>query len=147
DPLAVTVTDPLLLERVLRWETRVIQVRELPGGASIGYGRTYRTQDPARIAVIPVGYADGYPHALSNRGYVLIRGKRCPVRGSVCMDQTMVEVTHLPEVRQGDPVTLIGVDGPDQITAEELARWAGTIPYVILTGIGSRVERVYIGEP
>ncbi|HOQ88525.1 MAG TPA: alanine racemase [Candidatus Hydrogenedentes bacterium] len=136
-----------LLERVLRWETRVIQVRELPGGASIGYGRTYRTQDPARIAVIPVGYADGYPHALSNRGYVLIRGKRCPVRGSVCMDQTMVEVTHLPEVRQGDPVTLIGVDGPDQITAEELARWAGTIPYVILTGIGSRVERVYIGEP
>jgi len=135
-----------LLERVLRWETRVIQVRDLPEGATIGYGRTYRAQAPIRIAVIPVGYADGYPHGLSNRGEVLIRGFRCPVRGSVCMDQTMVDVTHLPDVRHGDPVTLIGVDGSDRITVEELARWAGTIPYVILTGLGARVERVYAGE-
>jgi len=135
-----------LLERVLRWETRVIQVRDLDAGASIGYGRTYRAQSPIRIAVIPVGYADGYPHALSNRGEVLIRGQRCPVRGSVCMDQTMVDVTALPEVRQGDPVTLIGEDGADRITVEEVARWAGTIPYVILTGIGARVERIYTAE-
>lgn len=135
-----------LLERVLRWETRVIQVRGLEAGASIGYGRTFRAQSPIRTAVIPVGYADGYPHALSNCGEVLIRGKRCPVRGSVCMDQTVVDVTGLPEVRQGDPVTLIGDDGSDRITVEEVARWAGTIPYVILTGIGARVERVYIGE-
>ncbi len=135
-----------LLEPVLAWETRVIQVRDLPAGASIGYGRTYHAPGPIRVAVIPVGYADGYPHPLSNRGEVLIRGRRCPIRGSVCMDQSVVEVTHLPDVQQGDRVTIIGTDGADRITVEEIARWAGTIPYVILTGIGARVERVYLNE-
>lgn len=135
---------PGLLKRALRWETRVTQVRMLEPGSSIGYGRTYTTENRMRAAVLAIGYADGYKHSLSNKAEVLIRGKRCPVRGSVCMDQTVVDVSALADVQDGDIVTLIGADGTDEITAEELARHAGTIPYDILTGIGNRVPREYV---
>lgn len=135
---------PGLLLPVLRWETRVTQVKTLEPGSSISYGRTYTTPSRMRAAILPVGYADGYKHSLSNKADVIIRGKRCPVRGAVCMDQTVVDVTHLPDVAEGDVVTLIGQDGDEIITAEELARHAGTIPYDILTGIGNRVPREYI---
>lgn len=134
-----------LLKPVLRWETHITQIRELEAGASVGYGRTYTAPAPIKVALLPIGYADGYKHALSNRGEVLIGGTRCPVRGSVCMDQIVAEVTHLPNVQAGDVATLIGSDGEETITAEELARKAGTIPYDILTGIGPRVPRVYTG--
>ena len=134
-----------LLKPVLRWETRVTQVKELPAGASVGYGRTYTTEVRMLVAMLPIGYADGYPHHLSNKADVLIRGRRCPVRGTVCMDQVVVDVSHLAEVKAGDVVTLIGEDGNEQITAEEIALRAETIPYEILAGIGPRVHREYVG--
>lgn len=133
------------LRPVLRWETTITQVRQLEAGANISYGRTFTAASPMRVAILPVGYADGYRHRLSNRAEVLIQGKRCPVRGSVCMDQTVVDVTSLPAAKAGDVVVLIGEDRGDRITAEELATHANTIPYEILTGIGNRVPRVYKG--
>ncbi len=133
-----------LLKPVLRWESRVGQVRELEPGSSIGYGRTYTTEVRMRAAVVPVGYADGYKHGLSNRAEVLVRGQRCPVRGSVCMDQIVVDVSRVADAASGDMVTLIGTDGSESISPVELAERAGTIPYDILTGIGHRVPREYI---
>jgi alanine racemase len=138
-----TPTPSSPLEPVLRWETRVVMVKEFEPGSSIGYGRTYTTNDRMRGAIIPVGYGDGYKHSLSNTGEVLIRGKRCPIRGSVCMDQMVVDVTGM-EAAANDLVTLIGRDGQEAITIEELARHAQTIPYDILTSIGSRVRREYV---
>jgi alanine racemase len=132
-----------LLKPVLRWETRVTQVKELPAGSTVGYGRTYTTDVRMIAAILPVGYADGYPHHLSNKADVLMHGRRCPVRGTICMDQVVVDVSHLGEVKAGDVVTLIGEDGSEHITAEELALRAGTIPYEILAGIGPRVHREY----
>ena len=143
-PAPTTPGGPPFLKPVLRWETRVALVRDLEQGSSIGYGRTYTTPGSARTAVLPVGYADGYRYALSNRADVLIRGKRCPVRGSVCMDQIVVDVTHVDGVAAGDTATLIGTDGVETITAGELAERARTIPYDILAGIGPRVRRDYI---
>lgn len=134
------------LRRVLRWETTVVQVRQLKAHANIGYGRTYATYGPARTAVLPVGYADGYRYQLANKADVLIRGRRCPVRGAVSMDQIVVDVTAVPQAAVGDAATLIGVDGDLEITAEELAEKAGTISYDILTGIGPRVYREYIND-
>jgi alanine racemase len=135
---------PGLLQPVLRWEARIAQVRDLPKGATVGYGSTYTTPAPMRAAVLPVGYADGYRIQLSNRADVLLHGRRCPVRGRISMDQTVVDVTHLPVRPQpGEVAVLIGRDGDEQITAEELAERAGTIPYDILTGIGRRVWRAY----
>jgi alanine racemase len=135
------------LKPVLRWETRVTQVRYLEPGSSVGYGRTYTTESRMRAAILPVGYADGYKHSLSNKADVLIRGKRCPVRGSVCMDQIVIDVSDLDEVHNGDVATLIGRDGGEIVTPEELARHANTIPYDILTGIGTRVPREYVDTP
>ncbi|MCF6285489.1 MAG: alanine racemase [Candidatus Hydrogenedentes bacterium] len=132
-----------LLRPVLRWETRVAQVRNLESGSSVGYGRTYTAPTRMKAAMLPVGYADGYPRSLSNKAEVLIRGVRCPVRGSVCMDQMVVDVTNLPRVEAGDTAVLLGSDGEECITAAELACHADTIPYEILTGIGKRVPRVY----
>jgi alanine racemase len=132
------------LHPVLRWETRIILIKELRPGASIGYGRTYTSQEPIKIALLPVGYADGYKYKLSNNADVIVRGKRCPVRGTVSMDQIAVDVTSVPGAAVGDTATLIGVDGQQTITADELAQRAQTIPYDILAGIGSRCERVYV---
>jgi alanine racemase len=134
------------LRPVLRWETSVTQVRELEAGANISYGRTYTAASRMRVAILPVGYADGYRHRLSNRAEVLIHGKRCPVRGSVCMDQTVVDITSVPSAKAGDTVVLIGEDRGQRITADELAAHANTIPYEILTGIGARVPRIYRAE-
>ena len=139
-----TPPEPCPLRPVLRWETQLALVKELPVGTSIGYGCTYRTPRRMRCAVAPVGYADGYKYALGNRGEVLVEGRRCPVRGRVSMDQIVVDVTAVPEASVGDAVTLIGADGDERISASELAERAGTIPYDILTGIGSRVQRIYV---
>jgi alanine racemase len=97
-----------------------------------------------RAAILPVGYGHGYRHALANKAHVLIRGQRCPVRGSVCMDQIVVDITEVPEVAPGDVVTLIGVDGDEAINAAELAGHAQTISYDILAGIAPRVPREYV---
>ena len=134
--------DQLTVEPVMSVKTRVLFVKDLPPGAGISYGRQFVTDRPSRIATLPVGYADGYPRALSNRGEVLIHGKRAPIRGAVCMDLVMIDVTDVETpVRSGDEVVLLGDQGEDRITVEELANHAQTIPYEILCGFSERVPR------
>lgn len=136
------------LRRPLTWRARVALVRELPAGHGVSYGSTFRTTAATQVATLSLGYADGYPRTISNRGAdVLIQGKRCPVLGRVTMDLIMADVTALASRPQpGDPVTLIGRDGDEEITAEELAQKAGTIPWEIFTNLSARVTRVYTGE-
>ena len=136
---------------VLSLRTEVAYLRDHPAGTAIGYGCTFVTDRPTtRLATLPIGYHDGFPHALSNRGSVLIRGQRAPVRGRVTMDYVMVDVSEIDGVETGDPVTIIGKDAgtgdgaPDQILASEVAEWAGTIPYEIPCRLGPRVERVVL---
>lgn len=135
-----------LLKPVLAWKTRVALVRRLPADHGVSYGRTYVTPSPTVVATLACGYADGYPRQISNRGgAVLIGGKRCPLLGRVTMDQMMVDVSALPEVPEtGAEAVLLGSQGEASISATELAAQAGTIPWHILTGIGPRVERVYL---
>jgi alanine racemase len=132
------------LRPVVRWVTPVSQVRAMAPGATVSYGRTYTSQDGMCAAMLSVGYADGYRLALSNKAEVLIRGQRCPIRGRVCMDQMVVDVSHVAGVVAGDEAVLLGKQGSEEITVEELATLAGTIPYEILTGIGPRVLREYV---
>ena len=133
------------LRAVMTWKTRVTLLRTAPAGHGISYGRTFKTTRPTRIATLAVGYADGYRRHLSNRGAeVLIGGKRCPVLGRVTMDQIVADVTALPAVEVGDEVVLMGRQGAEEIFAAELAEKAGTIAWEIFTGIGRRVERVYL---
>lgn len=127
---------------VLSWKTQVAQVKELPPGATVSYGNTYRTWRPTRLAVIPVGYADGFRRAPQHWGHVLVRGRPAPIVGRVTMDQTMIDVTDIPGVRQGDEVVLIGRQGEAQITAEQVAERLGTIPYEVVAQILARVPRV-----
>jgi alanine racemase len=134
-----------LLRAAMTWKTRVTLVRDMPAGHGISYGRTFITPTPMRIATLAVGYADGYQRHLSHRGAeVLIRGRRCAVLGRVTMDQILVDVTALPGVEAGEEVVLLGRQGDEEIPAAELAEKAGTIPWEIFTGIGRRVERVYL---
>ncbi|MCL6623623.1 MAG: alanine racemase [Fimbriimonadales bacterium] len=128
------------LKPVLTWKTRIMAMRELPPNRNVGYGLTYTTKKTSRIATLGVGYGDGYPRALSNKGEVLIHGKRAPICGLVAMDQMMVDVTHIPEASIGDEVSL--VEPP--LTAEYLAHLIGTTPHEIPTRIMSRVPRRYI---
>ena len=128
----------------LRWESEVVQVKEIEKGAPIGYGCTFVAPKNMRIAVVAVGYGDGYHRAGSNRAQMLIRGQRASVVGRICMDQTMVDVTDIADVQVGDPVVLIGKQGADRISAEEVAAWAGTISYEVLLAITSRVPREYV---
>ena len=132
------------LRPVMSLKSRVARVRTLPAGSSISYGRTYTTTRPTRVALVPVGYGDGYHRLLSNRGAVLIRGQRVPIVGRVCMDQFVVDVSEVPETQQDDEVVLIGRQGEAEITAEEVARWAETINYEVTTSILPRVTRVYL---
>ncbi len=126
----------------LSWKTQVAQVQTYDGGAFISYGATYRTQGVERIATIPVGYADGFRRAPRTWGEVLVRGQRAPIVGRVCMDQTMINVTHIPDVQAGDEVVLIGKQGEAQITAEDVAARLGTISYEVVAAILARVPRV-----
>ena len=130
---------------VLSLRTEVAYLRDHPAGTAIGYGGSYVTHRPSRLATLPVGYHDGFPHALSNRGEVLVRGKRAPVVGLVTMDYVCVDVTEIPDVATGEMVTILGKDGDDTILAGDVARWAGTIPYEIPCRLGPRVERFTVG--
>jgi alanine racemase len=133
------------LRPALTWKTRVVLVRDVPAGTSISYGRTFTTTRPTRVATLSVGYADGFPRILSNRGAaVLIRGRRCSLLGRVTMDLIMADVTDLPNVATGDEVVLLGTQGGEQILATDLADLASTIPWEIFTRIGTRVARVYV---
>ena len=124
--------------------THISHIKMLDAHHGIGYGHTYVTDKPLRVATIPVGYADGYPRALSNRGEVLIHGKRCPILGRICMDQMMVDVTDVPEALAEDPVVLIGRDGNDVISVEEVADAAYSFNYEFVCGIARRIPRVYV---
>lgn len=132
------------LRPALTLKSRVARVRTLPAGASISYGRTYVTEEPTRVALIPAGYGDGYHRILSNQGAVLIRGKRAPTLGRVCMDQFVVNVSDIPGVRLHDEVVLIGRQGEGHIPAEEVARWAETINYEVTTSLMPRLTRIYL---
>jgi alanine racemase len=126
------------------WKAAVLTVKDIPAGAQVGYGGIFHAPEPMRIAVLAVGYADGVPHRLSNRGRVIVRGKFAPILGAVSMDLTTIDVTHCPEVLPGEPVTILGSEGGVSIDAQEIARQAGTISYSVLCGISSRVKRVYL---
>jgi len=133
----------LSLEPSLSLMARVVQVKEVAPGRGVSYGARFIAGSRTRTATLGVGYADGYPPSLANRGQVLIHGVRRRVLGSVCMDAIMVDASAEPRPQVGDIATIIGPDGPDEITALEIAEAAGTIPYDILTGIGRRVKRIY----
>lgn len=126
---------------VLRWVTRVAQIKTLPAGHSIGYGLTYITKKPTKIAVIPQGYSDGYDRGFSNKGEVLIRATRCPVLGRVAMNMFVVDVSHLDDAEQEDEVVLLGTQGKEEITAEEMAAKIDTINYEVTTRISPLLKR------
>ena len=132
------------LKPALSLVTHVAYVKELPAGREISYGGTYTTSKKQRIATIPVGYADGYARGLSNRADVLIHGRRVPICGRVCMDQFMVDVTDIPQTATGDKVTLIGKDGEEQITMEELGALSDRFNYEFVCDLGKRIPRVYL---
>lgn len=131
------------LSPVLSWRTKVVFLKKTGIGTSISYHRTFVTTRESEIATLPVGYGDGYPRLLSNKGYVLIKGQRCPVVGRVTMDQIMVDVTGI-KAKVGDDVMLIGKQGSEEITVHDVADWAQTIPYEIFCGITKRVPRVEV---
>ena len=133
----------LPLEPALEWSSRVTHVKTLEPGREIGYGGTFVTEKTTVVATVPVGYADGYRRALSNKFYVLIRGKKAPILGRICMDQMMVDVTDIPGVEVGDRVVLIGKDGECTITMEEIAAAADSFNYEFVCGISRRVPRFY----
>jgi alanine racemase len=131
------------IQPALCLKSSVCRVFDLPAGAGISYGRTFVTEKPIKAALVPVGYGDGYHRVLSNKAEVLIHGRRAPIRGRVCMDQFVVEVTHIPQVRIGDEVVLVGAQDGAVINSEEVARLAGTINYEITTALLPRVPRFY----
>jgi alanine racemase len=133
-----------LFQPVLTWKTRITQLKNIKADEFIGYGCTYRTTKPTRLAILPVGYYDGYSRALSNTAYVLIRGRRASVRGRICMNLMMVDVTDIKGAKLGDEVTLIGHSQNDAVTAEQLGAWSGTINYEILARISPKIPRLII---
>ena len=132
------------LKPILSLKSHVVYVKTVPAGTQISYGGTYVAEAERVIATIPVGYGDGYPRGLSNTGYVLIHGKKAPIVGRVCMDQFMVDVTDIQNVLVGDEVTLIGSDGQEKITVEELGELSGRFNYELVCDLGPRIPRVYL---
>lgn len=133
----------LNLEPALTWQSRISHLKLLEPGREISYGGTYVTHQPTMVATIPVGYADGYRRNLSGKFYVLIHGKRAPILGRICMDQMMVDVTHIPEAALSDPVILIGRSGEEEITVEQIAAQSDSFNYEFVCGISRRVPRIY----
>lgn len=131
------------LRPALSLKTKIAFLKKIPKGRTLSYARTYKTKKEMKVATLPVGYGDGYPLSLSNKGYVLVRGKKARILGAVTMDQIMVDVTEIKDVKTEDAAVLIGKQGNEEITATEVAGMAGTIPYEIFTSINKRVQRVY----
>lgn len=142
-PSAEVSRDIISLQPVLSLRSRIVYIKEVEKGTPVSYGGTYVTPERMRIATIPAGYGDGYPRGLSGKGYVLIRGKKAPVLGRVCMDQFMVGLRDVPDAEEGDEVTLIGQDGGQQITMEELGDLSGRFNYELACCLGRRIPRVY----
>ncbi len=141
--------EQLLLKPAMELKTHISFIKELEAGHGIGYGSTFVTKKLTKIATVPVGYGDGFPRQLSNQGRVLVHGQFAPIIGRVCMDQFMIDVTDIPYVKQDDTVTLIGKDGDEYLSVEELARIAGSFNYEFVCNIGKRIPRVYYqnGKP
>lgn len=136
--------DQVSLKRAMELKSFVTYIKDIGPGEPVSYGGTFTSAKPMTVATIPVGYGDGYPRSLSGKGRVLIRGRSAPILGRVCMDQMMADVTDIPGVSSDDTVTLMGRDGAEEITAEELARLGGGFHYEILCNVGKRVPRVYV---
>jgi alanine racemase len=141
---ARALAEKLYLKQVMKFVTKIALIREFPPGQALSYGRTYTTGKTTRIAYIPVGYADGYPRSLSNKGFVLIKDIKCSIVGKVCMDWSLVDITDIDGVDVGEEVILLGRGNTQTITADEFAEYAGTIPYEILCKISKRVPRYYV---
>ena len=137
---------PFELSPVMTLRATISMIKTVEPGTQVSYGRTFTAQTPTRLATITCGYADGYPRALSNKGYVLINGKRANITGRICMDQFMCDVTDIEDVRVGDYAVLIGKSGEEMITADDIADMTGTIGYEIVCGISSRVPRVIMSN-
>lgn len=137
---------PCTVEPIMELKAAVSYVKPLKAGSFVSYGRTYKAEKDIIAATVPIGYADGYPRALSGKAHVLVNGRKAPIIGRVCMDQLMIDVTGIPDVREGTTVTLIGRDGGECITADELAQLAGTIGYEIVCGISRRIPRVIMNN-
>ncbi|WP_443770270.1 alanine racemase [Anaerostipes sp.] len=136
--------DVLDLRPAMSLKTHIVYIKEVGSGEGVSYNHTFVTKRNTKIATIPVGYADGYPRALSSKGRVLIRGQYAPIIGRICMDQFMVDVTDIPDVSVMDEVTLVGVDGENRISVEEVANGAGSFNYEFVCGVSKRVPRVYM---
>lgn len=134
------------LRPAMELKTVVSMVKDVPAGSKISYGRTFTAQENMRVATVPVGYADGYPRALSGRAWMLINGQKAPVVGRICMDQTMLDVTDIPGVEEGMEVTVFGMDHGERISVDDLARLSGQINYEIICGISKRVPQVYLKD-
>jgi len=134
------------LHPAMAFKSRVVFLKNVPAGTSVSYGCTYTTKEPAMLATLPVGYGDGFPRRLSNLGQVLIRGRRAPVVGRVCMDQVIVRVDHIPGVAAGDEAVLFGRQGEAVLSADEVAAWLETINYEVVTAVSRRVPRVYLRQ-
>ena len=134
------------LKPVLSLHSHIVYIKEIQKGQTVSYGSKFVASEATKVATIPLGYGDGYPRSLSSKGYVLIRGKKAPILGRVCMDQFMVDVSHIPGVCAGDTVTIFGSDGDVTITADEVAEKAQTIGYELICGIAPRVPRVYLKD-
>jgi alanine racemase len=132
------------LKPVLTWKTKIAQIRNISEGEDVGYGCTYRAQRDGRIAILPIGYYEGLNRKLSNKGYVLINGRRAPIRGRVCMNMTIVDVTNIPDVKLEDEAVIIGAQGSEVISAENFAEWVGTINYEVVTHIHESIKRVLV---
>ena len=137
------IRSKLKLKPAMNFKSKIIYLKKVPQGRSISYGRTFITTKPTTIATIPVGYKDGYLRSLSNKSKVLIKGERCKVLGRICMDQMMVDVSKIKNLKNGDIVVLMGSYGKEFISAEEIAQFSGTIPYEIVCSIGGSVPRKY----
>ena len=140
--------DIVPLRAAMSLYSHIVYCKTIHAGQSVSYGGLFTAQKDTRVATIPVGYGDGYPRSLSGKGYVLIRGKKAPILGRVCMDQFMVDISEIPGVMEGDKVTLLGVDGTERITAEELGELSGRFNYEFVCDLGKRIPRVYrqLGE-
>lgn len=138
--------DHLYLEPALSWKSHVVNIMEPEMNRGVSYGATHVVEKPCRLATVSIGYADGYPRSLSNKGWVLIRGQKAPIVGRVCMDQMMVDITDIPQVEIEDLVTLIGADGQERISVEEMADLAGSFNYEFVCNISKRVKRVWINK-
>lgn len=141
-PPVPEVTD---LKPAMRWVTQAVYVKTIEPGDRVSYGGTFEAKRPTRVMTVPVGYADGYRRGITGRGCVLVRGHRAPILGRICMDQLMADVTDIPGVREGDEVVLLGSQGNECISAQEMASWLGTIDYEVLCSPSVRVPRVWIG--